>query len=51
MYDSLTCDRPWRSGMDYDKAKGIMQENADEGQFNRELVDMFLDKVATGNTE
>jgi HD-GYP domain-containing protein (c-di-GMP phosphodiesterase class II) len=51
MYDSLTCDRPFRSGMDHEKAKGILQENADGGQFNRKLVDVFFEKVATGDTE
>lgn len=48
MWDSITTRRPWREAKDIGAAREMMTEMAQKGQFNPELVSLFLAKVVDG---
>lgn len=41
VYDALTSDRPYRKGMDREKALGILTEEADRGWWDKNLLAKF----------
>jgi HD-GYP domain-containing protein (c-di-GMP phosphodiesterase class II) len=54
-WDAMTGDRIYRKGMSVEKALGILEAEADEGQFDPDLIRLFIamvnEEVAAGGTE
>jgi len=54
-WDAMTGDRIYRKGMSVEKALGILEAEADDGQFEPELIRLFIamvrEEIATGGVE
>lgn len=54
-WDAMTGDRIYRKGMSVEKALGILEAEADDGQFDPDLIRLFVvmikQEMATGGTE
>jgi len=54
-WDAMTGDRIYRKGMPVEKALGILEAEADEGQFDPDLIRLFIvmvnEEIAAGGTE
>ena len=54
-WDAMTGDRIYRKGMPVEKALGILEAEADDGQFDPELIRLFIimvnEEIAAGGTE
>jgi len=54
-WDAMTGDRIYRKGMSVEKALGILEAEADDGQFDPELIRLFIaminDEIVSGGTE
>jgi len=48
IYDALTSDRPYRPAMSFEKATGILKQEAQEGKLDPHLVDVFIAALAQG---
>ncbi len=45
VYDALTSDRPYRKGMDKEKALGILKEESDKGWWDKNLLAKFAKQL------
>jgi putative two-component system response regulator len=50
VYDSLASDRPYRPRMPHDKCLAILEENAQGGGLDRELVALFRDTLCANRS-
>lgn len=48
-WDAMTGDRVYRKGMPIEKALGIMEEERDSGQWDPEVLDIFIQLVRQGS--
>lgn len=48
IYDALTSDRPYRPAMEFEKAAGILKQEAQEGKLDAHLVDVFITALGQG---